>query len=171
MALSRVRARLLGLVDVVGLDGKTLFNALKHNVAVIGSEECADWSEQLLPWEQVEAKLPDYLVEAGLSTPGEARPSTAAALVAQLRGRLSASAAAADGECPDNDELFVDPDTGAPKLMGPARRRSRAAPRRCWGRPSRSGCPSAPCWGSWPAPRTGSSGGTGSDRRPAMTRN
>ncbi|MBV9022218.1 MAG: DUF4158 domain-containing protein [Streptomycetaceae bacterium] len=39
------------------------------DVAVIGSEEYADWSEQLLPWEQVEAKLPEYLVEVGLEVP------------------------------------------------------------------------------------------------------
>jgi hypothetical protein len=55
------------------------------DVAVIGSEEYADWSEQLLPWEQVEAKLPEYLVEVGLREPGEAAPFDGRALVAQLR--------------------------------------------------------------------------------------
>ncbi|MFD7601820.1 hypothetical protein ACWDZ8_36360 [Streptomyces sp. NPDC003233] len=37
-----------------------------------GSEEYADWSEQLLLWEDVEEKLGDYLVEVGLAEPGEA---------------------------------------------------------------------------------------------------
>ncbi|MEU0632244.1 Tn3 family transposase, partial [Streptomyces sp. NPDC005989] len=86
------------------------------DVAVIGSEEYADWSEQLLPWEQVEAKLPEYLAEVGLAASGEQVPFDGRALVAQLRGRLSAAAAAADGEYPDNDELFIDPDSGVPKL-------------------------------------------------------
>ncbi|WP_157856518.1 MULTISPECIES: Tn3 family transposase [Streptomyces] len=33
-----------------------------------------------------------------------------------LRGRLTEAAAKADGGYPDNDELFIDPDTGVPKL-------------------------------------------------------
>ncbi|UKY55590.1 hypothetical protein [Streptomyces inhibens] len=36
------------------------------DVAVAGSEEYADWSEQLLAREDVEAKPPDHLVEVGL---------------------------------------------------------------------------------------------------------
>ncbi|MGW0672353.1 Tn3 family transposase [Streptomyces sp. NPDC002746] len=86
------------------------------DVAVIGSEEYADWSEQLLPWEQVEAKLPEYLVEVGMLKPGETTAFDGRALVALLRRRLGGAAAAADGEYPDNDELFIDPDTGVPKL-------------------------------------------------------
>jgi len=86
------------------------------DVSVIGSEEYADWSEQLLPWEQVEAKLPEYLVEVGLCEAGEATPFDGRALVAQLRRRLTEAAAKADGEYPDNDELFIDPETGVPKL-------------------------------------------------------
>ncbi|MEU7377571.1 Tn3 family transposase [Streptomyces albidoflavus] len=86
------------------------------DVAVIGSEEYADWSEQLLPWGQVEAKLPEYLVEVGLLKPGETESFDGRALVALLRERLTKAAAKADGEYPDNDELFIDPDTGVPKL-------------------------------------------------------
>jgi TnpA family transposase len=86
------------------------------DVAVIGSEEYADWSEQLLPWEQVDAKLSEYLVEVGLRETGDATPFDGRALVALLRGRLTEAAAKADGEYPDNDELFIDPDTGVPKL-------------------------------------------------------
>ncbi|MFE5588014.1 Tn3 family transposase [Kitasatospora sp. NPDC056531] len=86
------------------------------DVAVIGSEEYADWSEQLLPWEQVEAKLPEYLVEVGLRAPGDTTPFDGRTLVAQLRDRLREAAAKADGEYPENDELFIDPDSGVPKL-------------------------------------------------------
>lgn len=86
------------------------------DVAVTGSEEYADWSEQLLPWEQVEAKLPEYLVEVGLCEAGEATAFDGRALVAHLRRRLAEAAAKADGEYPDNDELFIDPETGVPKL-------------------------------------------------------
>ncbi|WP_367136837.1 MULTISPECIES: hypothetical protein [Streptomyces] len=86
------------------------------DVAVIGSEEYADWSEQLLSWEKVEAQLPEYLVEVGLREAGDATPFDGAALVSLLRARLSEAAAKADGNYPDNDELFIDPDTGAPKL-------------------------------------------------------
>jgi len=86
------------------------------DVAVIGSEEYADWSEQLLPWEQVAAKLPEYLVEVGLREPGDAIAFDGPAVVSQLRARLTEAAAKADGEYPDNDELFIDPATGVPKL-------------------------------------------------------
>ncbi|MFF4410854.1 Tn3 family transposase [Streptomyces sp. NPDC001404] len=86
------------------------------DVAVIGSEEYADWSEQLLLWEKVEARLPEYLVEVGLRESGDATPFDGRALVSLLRARLSEAAAKADGDYPDNDELFIDPDTGVPKL-------------------------------------------------------
>jgi hypothetical protein len=36
--------------------------------------------------------------------------------VALLRRQLAGAAAKADGEYPDNGELFIDPDTGVPKL-------------------------------------------------------
>ncbi|MGW0886418.1 hypothetical protein [Streptomyces sp. NPDC002671] len=41
-------------------------------MAVVGSEEYADWSRQLLAREVVEEKLPAYLVEVGLAEEGEA---------------------------------------------------------------------------------------------------
>ena len=46
------------------------------DVAVAGAEEYADWSEQLLPWDQVEAMLPAYLAEVGLRGEGDERPFT-----------------------------------------------------------------------------------------------
>ncbi|MFI1730068.1 hypothetical protein ACH40E_12695 [Streptomyces acidicola] len=42
------------------------------DVAVLGSEEYADWSQQLLAWEAVQEKLADYLVE--VPSTGPARP-------------------------------------------------------------------------------------------------
>ncbi|MFI1499236.1 hypothetical protein [Streptomyces platensis] len=41
------------------------------DVAVVGSEEYADWSKQLLAWEAVQEKLGAYLVEVGLCEEGE----------------------------------------------------------------------------------------------------
>ncbi|MGX8904665.1 hypothetical protein ACR820_05305 [Streptomyces netropsis] len=41
------------------------------DVAVVGSEEYADWSRQLLDWEVVKEKLGTYLVEVGLCEEGE----------------------------------------------------------------------------------------------------
>ncbi|SCF56528.1 protein of unknown function [Streptomyces sp. Ncost-T10-10d] len=48
------------------------------DVAVVGSEGCADWSQQLLAWETVEGKLASYLVEVGLCEEGEAADFDAA---------------------------------------------------------------------------------------------
>jgi TnpA family transposase len=86
------------------------------DVAVIGSEEYADWSQQLLSWEQVQAKLPEYLAEVGLRAPGDDTPFDGRTLVSQLRAQLSQAAAKTDGDYVDNDELFIDPQTGVPKL-------------------------------------------------------
>ncbi|MFG2115697.1 hypothetical protein ACGFRB_24225 [Streptomyces sp. NPDC048718] len=63
------------------------------DVAVAGSKEHADWSEQLLSWEDVEGKLDDYLVEIGLAEPGQAAPYDAVSfrrrgLAPQRRGRF-----------------------------------------------------------------------------------
>lgn len=46
------------------------------DVAVVGSEEYADWSKQLLAWEAVQEKLGAYLVEVGLAEEGETPSST-----------------------------------------------------------------------------------------------
>ncbi|MFB7499329.1 DUF4158 domain-containing protein [Streptomyces sp. NPDC056161] len=218
------RRRALGLPDMIGLDRKTLFNALKQNPGraswsnfkklkdhlewVDGLGDTGKWlegvasakegrglrrrgggpgrrrleglhrrqAEQLLPWEQVEAKLSEYLVEVGLREAGEATPFDGRALVAHLRARLTAAAAKADGDYLDNDELCIDPDTGVPKLKPRRAAPRRAAPRsrgqaRCgWSKRSRNGCRSGHCLASWRVPPTGSSGGTGSGRPPATTR-
>ncbi|AQW46775.1 hypothetical protein ACIQPP_08960 [Streptomyces violaceusniger] len=44
------------------------------DVAVVGSEEYADWSKQLLDWEVVKEKRVSYLVEVGLYEEGETTP-------------------------------------------------------------------------------------------------
>lgn len=91
------------------------------DIAVTGSEEYADWSRQLLPWPQVEAALPEYLVEVGFREPGDGTLFDAAAFVAQLRERLTAAAAAADSGYPENEGLVIDPKTGVPTLDGTGR--------------------------------------------------
>ncbi|MEU9797036.1 hypothetical protein AB0E27_41950 [Streptomyces sparsogenes] len=85
------------------------------DVAVAGSEEYADWSEQLLLWEDVEAKLGDYLVEV-LAEPGDDAPYDAVSFRRQLEDKLTAAAAAADAGYPDNEGLVIDPETGIPSL-------------------------------------------------------
>lgn len=86
------------------------------DVAVLGSEEYADWSEQLLSWEVVEEKLPAYLVEVGLREAEDGIPFDAAAFRAQLQDKLTAVAVEADAGYPENEDLFIDPKTGAPTL-------------------------------------------------------
>ncbi|CAL9668033.1 hypothetical protein SUDANB176_07324 [Streptomyces sp. enrichment culture] len=86
------------------------------DAAVAGSEEYADWSRQLLKWEEAEARLPEYLVEVGFRGPGDTAPFDAAAFRAQLRERLTEAAVAADSGSPDNEGLFIDPKTGIPTL-------------------------------------------------------
>ncbi|MEU5525178.1 transposase [Streptomyces sp. NPDC047860] len=87
------------------------------DVAVVGSEEFADWSGQLLAWEVVKEKLPAYLVEVGLAEDeDQVAAFDAAAFRRQLEDRLRAAAAAADAGYPDNESLVIDPDTGIPSL-------------------------------------------------------
>lgn len=83
---------------------------------VAGSEEYADWSEQLLSWEDVEAKLGDYLVEVGLAEPGDDAPYDAVTFRRQLEDKVTAAAASADAGYPDNEGLIIDPETGVPSL-------------------------------------------------------
>jgi hypothetical protein len=66
------------------------------DVAVLGSEEYADWSEQLLEWEAVQEKLADYMVEVGLCEAGETAEFDAQLFRRQLEDKLRSAAAAAD---------------------------------------------------------------------------
>ena len=101
------------------------------DVAVAGADEYADWSEQLLPWEECEALLPQYLIDVGLRTlPAEGttgcelEPYTAVSFREQLEDLLTRAAASADAGYPANDNLVID-DDGTPHL-----KRHRRADRR-----------------------------------------
>ncbi|MFF4867372.1 transposase [Streptomyces sp. NPDC001231] len=86
------------------------------DVAVVGSEEYADWSEQLLAWEVVQEKLAAYLVEVGLAEEGETAEFDAQFFRRQLEDKLRGATAAADAGYPDNEGLVIDPETGTPAL-------------------------------------------------------
>lgn len=64
----------------------------------------------------MEEKLPAYLVEVGLREAGDGTPFDAVAFRAQLQDRLTAVAVETDAGYPDNEDLFIDPKTGAPTL-------------------------------------------------------
>ncbi|WP_405633169.1 hypothetical protein OG933_44000 [Streptomyces sp. NBC_00016] len=66
------------------------------DVAVVGSEEYADWSEQLLDWEVVQETLGSYLMEVGLTEQGESAEFDAQFFRRQLEDKLRGAAAAAD---------------------------------------------------------------------------
>ncbi|WP_176482526.1 Tn3 family transposase [Streptomyces albidoflavus] len=86
------------------------------DVAVVGSEEYADWSEQLLAWEVVQETLGSYLVEVGLAEAGESAEFDAKFFRRQLEDKLRGAAAAADAGYPENEGLVIDPETGIPSL-------------------------------------------------------
>ncbi|MEU1216379.1 Tn3 family transposase [Streptomyces sp. NPDC005790] len=86
------------------------------DVAVVGSEEYADWSQQLLTWETVQETLGSYLVEVGLCEEGETAEFDAKFFRRQLEEKLRNAAAAADAGYPDNEGLVIDPETGIPSL-------------------------------------------------------
>lgn len=86
------------------------------DVAVVGSEEYADWSEQLLAWEAVQETLGSYLAEVGLCEAGESAEFDAKFFRRQLEDKLRNAAAAADAGYPENDGLVIDPETGIPSL-------------------------------------------------------
>ncbi|MFE2552299.1 hypothetical protein ACFXGI_27625 [Streptomyces sp. NPDC059355] len=99
----------------------TVFHALAEalrtgDVAVAGSEEHADRNDQLLPMDVVEAKLPAFLVEVGLVEPGEEMSYDAASFRRQPQDRLTAAAAGADADYPDDEGLIIAPETGIPSL-------------------------------------------------------
>ncbi|WP_344374703.1 Tn3 family transposase [Streptomyces mauvecolor] len=86
------------------------------DVAVVGSEEYADWSKQLLAWEAVQEKLGAYLVEVGLAEEDETAEFDAKFFRRQLEDKLRDAAAAADAGYPDNEGLVIDLETGIPSL-------------------------------------------------------
>jgi len=82
------------------------------DVAVIGSEQYADYRKQLLPWDQCEPLLDGYCAKLGL-------PRTAKEFVQQLRTELRETAATVDASFPDNTALTIG-DDGEPVLKRPS---------------------------------------------------
>jgi TnpA family transposase len=90
-----------------------VFTHLSHelrsgDVAVAGSEDYADYREQLLPWLECEPLVAEYCAEAGL-------PADADGFVEALKELLTETARAADAGYPANADLVIDPD-GTPHL-------------------------------------------------------
>ncbi|MGI8429765.1 MAG: Tn3 family transposase, partial [Solirubrobacteraceae bacterium] len=85
------------------------------DIAVRGSQAYANWSAQLLPWEECEELLGEFCAEAGL-------PTSAQAFTDALRATLTERAAAVDAGYPENTDLVIDKATGKPSLK---RRRAR----------------------------------------------
>ncbi|MFC4062621.1 Tn3 family transposase [Planomonospora corallina] len=78
------------------------------DVAVAGAGEYADWSANLLPWEQCEPLLEGFCAQVGL-------PATAAGFVEHLRVSHLGAAARLDAEYEDNTDLVIAED-GTPTV-------------------------------------------------------
>ncbi|QYC38831.1 Tn3 transposase DDE domain protein [Nonomuraea coxensis DSM 45129] len=78
------------------------------DIAVVGSNEYADWSANLLPWAECEPLLEGFCEQVGV-------PSTAAGFVAHLRSNHLAAAAELDAGYEDNADLVIS-DDGAPTV-------------------------------------------------------
>jgi len=104
------------------------------DIAVRGSDAYANWSAQLLAWEDCEGLLGEFCAETGL-------PSSAVAFTEALRATLTHRAAAVDAGYPDNADLVIDEATGSGRGKRPATERTLSS--RC--RPStRRGPPGRP---------------------------
>ncbi|GAA3428763.1 Tn3 family transposase [Streptosporangium nondiastaticum] len=88
------------------------------DIAVIGSNEYADWSANLLAWDECEPLLEGFCAQVGL-------PPTAAGFIAHLRGTHLDAAAHLDAGYADNTDLTITED-GTPALK---RRRGPGAPK------------------------------------------
>jgi TnpA family transposase len=79
------------------------------DTCVVGSEAFADFREHLLPWDQCEARLPEFCAKVDI-------PSTAADCVADLKRCLADTAAQLDAAFPDlKGDLSIGPE-GEPVL-------------------------------------------------------
>ena len=87
------------------------------DLCVAGSEQFADYREQLLSWEECEPKVAEYCQRLDL-------PMTAEGFVEHLRTRLTEVAANVDRTRPENRELIIN-ERGEPSLK---RLQAKAAP-------------------------------------------
>src|SRR5699024_3162147 len=87
------------------------------DIAVVGSNEYADWTEHLLPWEECEQHLAAFCAEVGL-------PETAEGFVAHLKHRHLDASMELESGYEDNADLFID--DGVPRLK---KRRSPGSPK------------------------------------------
>jgi TnpA family transposase len=78
------------------------------DIYVVGSEQYADYRDQLLEWHECEPLVGNYCEQVGL-------PQTAAEFVEQLKGELSATAASVDELFPNNASIEIN-DKGEPVL-------------------------------------------------------
>lgn len=78
------------------------------DMAVTGSEQYADYRQQLLSWQECQPLLADYCQQAGL-------PPTAPEFVAQLKAELTQRASEVDQNQPTSDQFTIGPD-GVPVL-------------------------------------------------------
>uniref|UniRef100_UPI001EE70374 transposase n=1 Tax=Streptomonospora alba TaxID=183763 RepID=UPI001EE70374 len=78
------------------------------DIAVLGSNEYADWSANLLPWEECEQRLESFCAKVGL-------PATAEGFVAQLKNAHRDASAELESGYEDNADLFID-EAGVPRL-------------------------------------------------------
>jgi len=86
-----------------------LANELKSgDIAMAGSEEYADYRNQLLSWDRCQELLPDYLEQLGF-------PSDANGFVDQLKVSLTELADKIDRGYPENKQVVID-DSGHPVL-------------------------------------------------------
>lgn len=78
------------------------------DISISGSDEYADYREQLLSWEECQPLIADYCQQLGLST-------TAKAFVNDLRNSLTETAKQVDKSYPQNEQLVID-ESGKPSL-------------------------------------------------------
>ena len=110
-----------------------------------GSDSYANLHAQLMTWEECEPQVAEFCEQAGI--PAERRGPGRA-----FRAKLTETAARVDAGYPANTDLRLE--GGKPVL---ARRKGAdrsAVGAHAGGARSWSGCPSAACWTSWPAPPT-----------------
>lgn len=84
---------------------------LSGDICVIGSEDYADYREQLLSWSECEPMVAEYCHTLGFA-------NTASEFVTQLKSWLTATASSVDTAYPDNRQVVIN-DSGEPVLKRP----------------------------------------------------